>query len=78
VLVVDCPEEEQIRRVTARSGLPRAEVEAIMATQASRATRLAAADDVVDNSGDPAAIVAQVEALHRRYLGLAARRAAEQ
>jgi dephospho-CoA kinase len=78
VLVVDCPEEEQIRRVTARSGLPRAEVEAIMATQASRAARLAAADDVVDNSGDPAAIGTQVEALHRRYLGLAARRAAEQ
>jgi dephospho-CoA kinase len=78
VLVVDCPEEEQIRRVTARSGLPRAEVEAIMATQASRADRLAAADDVVDNSGDPALIGPQVDALHRRYLDLAARRAAEQ
>jgi dephospho-CoA kinase len=77
VLVVDCPEEEQIRRVTARSGLPRAEVEAIMATQATRTDRLAAADDVVDNSGDPAAIGAQVEGLHRRYLDLAARRAAE-
>jgi dephospho-CoA kinase len=78
VLVVDCPEEEQIRRVTARSGLPRAEVEAIMATQASRADRLAAADDVLDNSGNPALIGPQVEALHRRYLDLAARRAAEQ
>jgi dephospho-CoA kinase len=77
VLVVDCPEEEQIRRATARSGLPRAEVEAIMATQATRTDRLAAADDVVDNSGDPAAIGAQVEGLHRRYLDLAARRAAE-
>jgi dephospho-CoA kinase len=78
VLVVDCPEEEQIRRVTVRSGLPRAEVEAIIATQASRADRLAAADDVLDNSGDPALIGPQVEALHRRYLDLAARRAAEQ
>jgi len=77
VLVVDCPEEEQIRRATARSGLPRSEVEAIMATQATRTDRLAAADDVVDNSGDPAAIGAQVEDLHRRYLDLAARRAAE-
>ena len=77
VLVVDCPEEEQIRRVTARSGLPRAEVEAIMATQASRADRLAAADDVVDNSGGPVAIGAQVDALHRRYLDLAIRRASE-
>lgn len=78
VLVVDCPEEEQIRRVIARSGLARAEVEAIMATQATRAQRLAAADDVVDNAGDAAAIAPQVEALHRRYLDLAARAASEQ
>jgi dephospho-CoA kinase len=78
VLVVDCPEEEQIRRVIARSGLPRADVEAIMATQASRAARLAAADDVVDNAGEPAGIDAQVAMLHRRYLDLASRRGAEQ
>jgi dephospho-CoA kinase len=78
VLVVDCPEEHQIRRVMARSGLDRAEVEAIMATQVRRAQRLAAADDVVDNSGDATAIAPQVDALHRRYLGLAARLAGEQ
>ena len=40
--------------------------------------RLAAADDVVDNSGAPAGIDAQVESLHRRYLDLASRRRAEQ
>lgn len=78
VLVVDCPEAEQIRRVMARSGLARTEVEAIMATQASRASRLAAADDVVDNSGEPTGIDAQVAMLHRRYLDLASRRDAEQ
>jgi dephospho-CoA kinase len=71
VLVVDCPEAEQIRRVMARSHLARAEVEAIMASQASRAARLAAADDVVDNGGDPAGIGAQVDALHQKYLALA-------
>ncbi len=71
VLVVDCPEEEQIRRVVLRSDLQRDEVAAIMATQASRATRLAQADDVIDNSGDPARLPPQVEALHRRYLRLA-------
>jgi dephospho-CoA kinase len=71
VLVVDCPEAEQIRRVMARSHLARAEVEAIMASQASRAARLAAADDVVDNGGDPAGIGAQVDALHHKYLALA-------
>jgi dephospho-CoA kinase len=78
VLVVDCPEAEQIRRVMARSGLARTDVEAIMATQASRANRLAAADDVVDNSGEPTGIDAQVAMLHRRYLDLASRRDAEQ
>lgn len=78
VLVVDCPAEEQIRRAMARSALPRADVEAIMATQVSRANRLAAADDVVDNSVEPAGIDAQVEILHRRYLDLASRRGAEQ
>ncbi len=72
VLVVDCPEEEQIRRVMARSGLARGEVETVMVNQVSRADRLAAADDVVDNAGAPAAIDAQVAALHREYLGLAA------
>lgn len=71
VLVVDCPEETQIARVMSRSGLARAQVEAIMAAQATRAQRLAAADAVVDNGGDPAALVPQVAALHRRYLGLA-------
>lgn len=78
VLVVDCPEAEQIRRVMARSGLARTDVEAIMATQASRAKRLAAADDVVDNSGEPTGVDAQVAMLHRRYLDLASRRDAEQ
>lgn len=72
VLVVDCPEEEQIRRVMARSGLARGEVEAVMASQVSRADRLAAADDVVDNAGAPEGIGPQVAALHRKYLGLAA------
>jgi dephospho-CoA kinase len=73
VLVVDCPEQEQIRRVMTRSGLARSEVEAIMGSQASRAVRLAAADDVLDNSGDVAAIAPQVARLHARYLALAER-----
>jgi dephospho-CoA kinase len=72
VLVVDCPEEEQVRRVTARSGLGAAEVHAIMATQSTRSARLAAADDVIDNAGPLAAIAPQVAALDRRYRVLAA------
>lgn len=72
ILVVDCPEDEQIRRVVARSGLSADEVRTIMATQAARAERLAAADDVIDNGGDPSRIEPQVAALHARYLVLAA------
>ena len=56
----------------ARSGLAAAEVRAIMATQLPRAERLARADDVLDNSGPPAAIAPQVAALDRRYRALAA------
>jgi dephospho-CoA kinase len=51
VLVVDCLEATQVARVVARSGLPAAQVEAIMAAQASRALRLAAADSVIFNDG---------------------------
>jgi dephospho-CoA kinase len=70
VLVVDCPPQVQIDRVMRRSGLAREQVEAILAAQASREARLAVADDVVDNGGDPAALAPQLAAIHRRYLGL--------
>ncbi len=72
ILVVDCAEELQVERVMARSGLAAVQVRAIMANQATRGARLAAADDVIDNSQDTAHLRRQVEALHARYLQLAA------
>jgi dephospho-CoA kinase len=51
VLVVDCSAQTQIDRVVARSGLKPDEVRAIMAAQASRSLRLAAADIVICNDG---------------------------
>lgn len=51
VLVVDCSPEQQIRRVMARSQLQRSDVEKIIASQASRISRLAAADTVIVNDG---------------------------
>jgi dephospho-CoA kinase len=71
VLVVDCPEETQLERVRARSGLSEHEVHAIMRGQASRAERLAAADDVIDNRGSRDALRTQVAALHEKYLQFA-------
>lgn len=72
VLVVDCAEATQIARVMARNGFAREQVEAIMAKQATRAQRLACADDVIDNDGPVEALPSQVEALDRRYRALAA------
>jgi dephospho-CoA kinase len=68
VLVVDAPEETQVARVRERSRLPEEQVRAIMRTQVSRAERLAAADDVIDNGGSREDLRKQVAALHRKYL----------
>ena len=70
VVVVDCDEAVQVERVQRRSGLSADEVRRIIAAQVPRATRLAAADDVIDNSGSLSAIEGQVRALHERYLAL--------
>jgi dephospho-CoA kinase len=72
VLVVDCPEDERVRRVMARSGLTAKEVRAIMAAQLSRAERRARADDIVDNSGPREAIGPQVARLDAYYRECAA------
>ena len=72
VTVVDCPEAVQVARVMSRSGLSAEEARAIMAAQVGREARLAVADDVIDNGGELAALRPQIEALHRRYLEMAA------
>jgi len=68
VLVVDCEPELQLTRLQARDGTTRAEAQRMLAAQATRAARLAAADDVIHNDGDVAALRDQVEQLHRRYV----------
>ncbi len=71
VLAIDCSEEIQIRRVMQRNNLTEQQVRAIIATQASRASRLAAADDVILNDGDATALAPQVKRLHDLYISLA-------
>lgn len=71
VLVIDCPTEVQIARVMARDELTAPEVAAIMRTQASREDRLAAAHDVLENTGDVSLLRPRISALHARYLQLA-------
>ena len=72
VCVVDVPPEIQIERVRARSALDEAQIRAIMAAQASRAQRLAIADDIVVNDGHPDHLHAAVAELDTRYRALAA------
>ncbi|MFN2606731.1 MAG: dephospho-CoA kinase [Acidimicrobiales bacterium] len=62
VVVVDCPEEEAVRRVTASRGMAPDDVRRRMAAQASRADRLARADRVIPNDGSPADLEAAVDA----------------
>ncbi len=76
VLVVDCPEDEQVRRVVTRSGLSPDDVRAIMATQMTRDARLSGADDIVDNGGSMANLAPQVARLDAFYREFAARRSA--
>lgn len=49
VVVVDCTEATQLRRVSIRSGWPDTQTQAVIHAQASRLARLAAADVVLDN-----------------------------
>ncbi|MBD8899299.1 dephospho-CoA kinase [Rhodanobacter sp. DHG33] len=74
VLLVDAPVELQLARLMARDGIDEALARRMLAQQASREQRLMLAHDVIDNSGDEALLDAQVAALHRRYLDLAANR----
>lgn len=71
VLVVDVPEAVQLQRTMQRDTNDVEQVRRIIASQATREQRLAAADDVIDNSGAEAALDAQVAALHQQYLELA-------
>lgn len=67
VLVIDCPEETQIIRTMARSAMTRNEILRVLASQATREQRLAAADDVIENDGTLAQLQQHVVALDATY-----------
>jgi dephospho-CoA kinase len=72
LLVVDCQPETQLRRVQQRDGVDAGLIQRVMAAQSDREGRLAAADDVLVNDGEPGELLCQVQLLHDRYLRLAA------
>jgi dephospho-CoA kinase len=70
ILVVDCAEAMQIRRLQARDGSTLEQAQAILASQAPREARLRAADDVIQNDNGLQALRTQVERLHATYVRL--------
>lgn len=76
VLVVDAPEELQMKRVAERDGLAAGEIRRIIDSQSGRDARLRAAHDVIRNDDDLRRLRAQIERLHRTYMGLAEKRVA--
>ncbi|OCA62517.1 dephospho-CoA kinase [Aeromonas piscicola] len=78
VLVIDVDEATQIERTCRRDGVSQAQAQAILAAQASRAERLAAADDVLDNkNGAPETIKPRILALHETYMAFASQQASQ-
>ena len=71
VVVVDCDENDQIRRLMTRDGESEGGARRILAAQSSRDERLAIADDVISNDGSVEHALRQVDALHRRLVKLA-------
>ena len=71
ILVVDCSEDTQIKRLMERDIESESQARRIMATQASRKERLAIADDVITNDNDFDAAREQVLALHHSYQSFA-------
>lgn len=71
ILVVDAPETEQLRRLMGRDGADETLARRMIAAQATRAARLARADDILDNGDTGRDPRPQVLRLHRRYQALA-------
>lgn len=78
ILVVDVPKETQIERTIRRDGVSREHAEHILAAQATREQRLAAADDVIENKGSADAVASHVARLHDKYLMLASQAASQE
>lgn len=70
VLLVDVPEELQVQRLMLRDGVTHEQALASLNAQASRAERLALADDVIRNTGRMDDLAGQVGRLHETYLTL--------
>jgi len=71
ILVIDVPEDVQVKRACSRDLNDEAQIRRIIAAQLPRKDRLQKADDTVDNSGSIESLHTQLAPLHERYLKLA-------
>jgi len=71
ILVIDVDDSTRVRRLQERDGSSLDQARAILASQASRASRLAAADDVLVNDGTVTDLRQAVDRQHAHYLSLA-------
>lgn len=71
LLVIDAPRELQVERTLRRDGSSQAQIDAILAAQATREDRRALADDVILNDNTLQSLQAAVDRLHLVYLSLA-------
>lgn len=72
ILVIDAPQAVQHARLLARDNITAELADQMIQAQASRAQRLAIADDVIVNDGHPDALQSAIEALDASYRRLAA------
>lgn len=71
ILVIDAPEAVQISRVADRDGISAKEAKMILAAQAQRQTRLAMANDVIENTDTLSGLKNKIRSLHGYYLQIA-------
>lgn len=68
VLVVDVDKETQLQRTVVRDKVNQSQVEAILASQATREQRLAIADYVIKNNAINEKLLPQITELHQKFL----------
>jgi dephospho-CoA kinase len=72
VVVIDCDESTQIKRVRQRDNLSIKEVKSIMSSQCTRTFRIKNADEIIDNNGSLEALEQQVQTFHEKFLNISA------
>ena len=70
ILLIDAPESEQISRVSQRDNMDKPTIEKLMAIQATRNERLAAANDVIMNDKGLNELQAATLQMHDKYMNL--------